>query len=204
MLSPLSKILPTETRRCFFSTTSSASSRTRFMYSSKPTMRPSTHASVFSYIQICTRALVCKKRKIKFCRARARAREGSVDRSRTPTISISISISLPSARTRPLSLSLSLARARRRARGRRLVRTSRARIVRAFARAARARPPSHLGRVDSRARARTYDRLRHDSLHFGRHGASFDASARSRDSRGCFLSSLVVARAGSFASRDAH
>ena len=203
MLSPLSKILPTETRRCFFSTTSSASSRTRFMYSSKPTMRPSTHASVFSYIQICTRALVCKKRKIKFCRARARAREGSVDRSRTPTISISISISLPSARTRPLSLSLSLARARdARAVDGSFERHARASSARSLARRARVLPRISVASI--RARARTYDRLRHDSLHFGRHGASFDASARSRDSRGCFLSSLVVARAGSFASRDAH
>lgn len=56
--------------------------------------------------------------------------------------------------------------------------------MRARASVARGRPGSRRGRVDSRARANTYDRLRHDSLHFRRHGASFTSFERARDVRG--------------------
>lgn len=180
ILSPLSKIRPTETRRCFFSITSSASSRTRFMYSSKPTIRPSTHVSVFSYIQICTRAFVCKKRKIKFCRARTSGetrRDGQsvclFGRARAGA-GTTLTSALRS------NASLARARSRRCARGGRLVRTPRTRPVRARASVARGRPRF----ASIRARANTYDRLRHDSLHFRRHGASFTSFERARDVRG--------------------
>ena len=169
------------------------------MYSSKPTMRPSTHASVFSYIQICTRALVCKKRKIKFCRAsRASARRVS----RSVEDADDFDFDFPTLRANASPLSLSRARVDARAVDGSFERHARASSARSLARRARVLPRVSVASI--RARARTYDRLRHDSLHFRRHGASFDASERSRDARGCFLSSLVVARAGSFASRDAH
>ena len=173
------------------------------MYSSKPTMRPSTHVSVFSYIQICTRALVCKKRKIKFCRA-SRASARRVSRSVEDADDFDFDFDFPTLRAYapPLSLSLSRARVDARAVDGSFERHARASPARSLARRARVLPRVSVASI--RARARTYDRLRHDSLHFRRHGASFDASERSRDARGCFLWSLVVARAGSFASRDAH
>lgn len=51
MLSPLSKIRPSALRVFFLIDNSSASSSTRFMYSSKPMMRPSILRSVFSKSQ---------------------------------------------------------------------------------------------------------------------------------------------------------
>ena len=44
---------------------SSASSSTKFIYSSKPTMWPSRRRFTFSYNQTCTRDLVCKYLKIR-------------------------------------------------------------------------------------------------------------------------------------------
>jgi len=53
------------------------------------------------------------------------------------------------------------------------------------ARLGRARsPPVRVVVASIRARANTYDRLRHDSLHFRRHGASFTSFERARDVRG--------------------
>lgn len=89
--------VPTAFRVFFLTYTSSASSNTRFMYSSKPCgergelgarssrrertmIRPSIRRSVFSYSQITMRCLLCRKRKMRFCGgrsqdvARARAR----------------------------------------------------------------------------------------------------------------------------------
>jgi len=44
--------------------------------------------------------------------------------------------------------------------------------------------PVRVAVASIRARANTYDRLRHDSLHFRRHGASFTSFERARDVRG--------------------
>lgn len=52
MVSPFSKIRPRGFEVCFEESTSTAASRTRFMYSSKPTMRPSMQTLALSYSQI--------------------------------------------------------------------------------------------------------------------------------------------------------
>jgi hypothetical protein len=69
-LSPFSKILPKIFRDPFFelpfgtTSTSSASSTTRFMYSSKPRIRPSIRVVVCSKSQMHTRVFVDKNLKI--------------------------------------------------------------------------------------------------------------------------------------------
>lgn len=65
MLSPLSRIRPTGFRALRRTDTSSASSMTRFMYSSNPMMRPSMRVSGDSYSHTRMRCFDCKKRKIK-------------------------------------------------------------------------------------------------------------------------------------------
>ena len=65
-LSPFNKILPIFVRTFFFET-SSASSSTKFMYSSNPTIWPSMQSPFkLSNNHICTRAFVCRNLKIKF------------------------------------------------------------------------------------------------------------------------------------------
>eukprot|EP00658_Telonema_sp_P-2_P051611 TRINITY_DN396_c0_g1_i5.p1 TRINITY_DN396_c0_g1~~TRINITY_DN396_c0_g1_i5.p1 ORF type:complete len:118 (-),score=13.96 TRINITY_DN396_c0_g1_i5:98-451(-) len=65
MLSPFSRMRPSSFRVSFFLETSSASSRTRFMYSSNPMMRPSSLSSVFSYSQIWILCLFWRNRKMR-------------------------------------------------------------------------------------------------------------------------------------------
>lgn len=65
MLSPLSMIRPRGLRVSVFTWYSSASSSTRFMYSSKPTMCPSIRRVMFSNSQTCTRERFCRYRKIR-------------------------------------------------------------------------------------------------------------------------------------------
>lgn len=65
MLSPLSKILPIAFLLFLLTETSAASSNTRFMYSSNPTIFPSILRSVFSYSQTNTLSPLCKNRKMR-------------------------------------------------------------------------------------------------------------------------------------------
>lgn len=60
MLSPLSRMRPRGLRVLRLTESSSASSSTRFMYSSKPMMRPSTRMSGWSYNHTKMRALLCR------------------------------------------------------------------------------------------------------------------------------------------------
>jgi hypothetical protein len=83
-LSPLSRMRPSGLRVPRLAETSSASSRTKFMNSSKPTRRPSTRRSAWSKSQTWTRWRLWRKRKIRFCAAaggwrvsRGRARAAS-------------------------------------------------------------------------------------------------------------------------------
>lgn len=65
MLSPFNKIRPKGFRVFFFKEISSASSRTRFMYSSNPMIRPSILISFCSNSQNWILDLLCKNRKIR-------------------------------------------------------------------------------------------------------------------------------------------
>lgn len=81
-LSPFSKILPKSFRDPFFelpfgtTSTSSASSTTRFMYSSNPRIRPSIRVVVCSKSQMHTRVFVDKNLKI------TAERDGEEERSK--------------------------------------------------------------------------------------------------------------------------
>ena len=65
ILSPLSIILPNGFSVCLFMWHSLASSRTRFMYSSNPTICPSILVFTFSYNQTTTLVLFCRYLEIK-------------------------------------------------------------------------------------------------------------------------------------------
>lgn len=64
ILSPLSRILPIDSRDSFFTFTRTALSSTIFMNSSKPIITPSIRMSDRSKSQIWTTAFVCKCLKI--------------------------------------------------------------------------------------------------------------------------------------------
>uniref|UniRef100_A0A224Y6E7 Putative secreted protein n=1 Tax=Panstrongylus lignarius TaxID=156445 RepID=A0A224Y6E7_9HEMI len=66
ILSPFIIILPSDLLFFVFILYSSASSNTKFMYSSKPTMCPSILRLIFSYNHTHTRDLFCKYLKIRF------------------------------------------------------------------------------------------------------------------------------------------
>ena len=65
ILSPFNKMRPNFRRDLSLMFNSSASSKVRFMYSSKPIMRPSIRVFVFSYNQTWTRDLFCRNLKIR-------------------------------------------------------------------------------------------------------------------------------------------
>lgn len=65
ILSPFSMIRPNGFLFFVFKWYSSASSNTKFMYSSKPTMQPSILKCIFSKSQTCTRDWFCKYRNIR-------------------------------------------------------------------------------------------------------------------------------------------